>query len=241
MDAGHGCDVIDISMRSKQQRVLPSNGAVKFSRRRWGSDLPFDKQIDHCRISFSSQFGGKEKIWINRRNTDRCQISLCKIIHICRNQETRLGRDGVSKDLPVLRRRSEKPTCTFTNGAKLSPNRCRTMVGESAFGFMWRAASRSAVSLHTTAKPLSGPPTIKRVRVTGLTKTFASRKTRIGSSVTEQVCSYLAPADLNDVTHGRLPESLELLIWDLIPVSDFYRTQFSGSDFSRNRRSRHPG
>ena len=70
----------------------------------------------------------------------------------------------------------------------------------------------------------SDPPTIKRVRVTGLTKTFASRKTRIGSSVTEQVCSYLAPADLNDVTHGRLPESLELLIWDLIPVSDFYRT-----------------
>ena len=123
MDAGHGRDVIDISMRSKQQRVLPSNGAVKFSRRRWGSDLP----------------------------------------------------------------------------------------------------------------------AIKRVRVTGLTKTFASRKTRIGSSVTEQVCSYLAPADLNDVTHGRLPESLELLIWDLIPVSDFYRTQFSGSDFSRNRRSRHPG
>ena len=108
-------------MRSKQQQVLPSNGTVKFSRRRWGSDLPFDKQIDHCRIGFSSQFGGKEKIWINRRNTDRCQISLCKIIHICRNQETRLGRDGISKDLPVLRRRSEKPTCTFTNGAKLSP------------------------------------------------------------------------------------------------------------------------
>lgn len=226
MDAGHGCDVIDISMRSKQQRVLPSNGAVKFSRRRRGSDLPFDKQIDHCRIGFSSQFGGKEKIWINRRNTDRCQISLCKIIHICRNQETRLGRDGVSKDMPVLRRRSEKPTCTFTNGAKLSP---KPLSDDGRRKCVWFHVARGF------------PLTIKRVRVTGLTKTFASRKTRIGSSVTEQVCSYLAPADLNDVTHGRLPESLELLIWDLIPVSDFYRTQFSGSDFSRNRRSRHPG
>lgn len=108
-------------------------------------------------------------------------------------------------------------------------------VGESAPGFIWRLASRSAVSLHTTAKPLSGPPTIKRVRVTGLAKTFASRKTRIGSSVTEQICSYLVPGDLNDVAHGRLPESLELLIWNLIPVSDFHRTQFPGSDFSGNR------
>ena len=108
-------------MRSKQQRVLPSNGAVKFSRRRWGSDLPFDKQIDHCRIGFSSQFGGKEKIWINRRNTNRNQINLCKIIHICRNQEAHLGRDGIGKNLSILLRRSEKPTCTFTDRSKLSP------------------------------------------------------------------------------------------------------------------------
>ncbi len=108
-------------MRSEQQRVLPSNGAVKFSRRRWGSGLPFDKQINHCRVGSSSQFRSKKEIRVHRRNTNRNQINLCKIIHICRNQEAHLGRDGIGKNLSILLRRSEKPTCTFTDRSKLSP------------------------------------------------------------------------------------------------------------------------
>lgn len=116
MDAGHGCDVAkDISMRSKQQRVLPSNGAVKFSRRRRGSDLPFDKQIDHCRIGFSVEFGGKKRSGLTAEIPTDARSASAKSSHICRNQETRLGRDGVSKDMPVAAVRNYMACIALTN------------------------------------------------------------------------------------------------------------------------------